>query len=364
MSLSHSPSIVTTGLVLAYDMNNTGRSWRGAPTTNYISSPTNEVIASNEFAAYADLSPIFDTYGEGYYSISADIKSAVAGGITVYTASGAVEYNIGYYNAACETYYKRFYFDNILVTRTDPGASVSNLSFYGGYGSGLKPSIKNVQVEKTSFCSPFVIGTRTNTQSLLDITGQHTLTSSLTYASDNTFSFASASSNAIVVPLSTGFNKLTGSLNFWAYPTSYNGGNGYFVNRDDATANAVDWLWVGPYSGTFYFRLGDGSSCCANDLTIGSWSTVAPINTWINLCFTWTSAGTSVIYKNGEYVTSRAISAIPSTNPTSTGRIGLGHANADSFFNGKIATTHIYNRQLTATEVAQNFQATRGRYGL
>ena len=34
MALGHSPSIVTNGLVFAYDMGNPQKSWKGAPTTN------------------------------------------------------------------------------------------------------------------------------------------------------------------------------------------------------------------------------------------------------------------------------------------------------------------------------------------
>ena len=34
MGLNHSPRIVTSNLVLTYDMGNTDKSWKGAPTTN------------------------------------------------------------------------------------------------------------------------------------------------------------------------------------------------------------------------------------------------------------------------------------------------------------------------------------------
>ena len=36
----------------------------------------------------------------------------------------------------------------------------------------------------------------------------------------------------------------------------------------------------------------------------------------------------------------------------------------ESHLNGNIASTQIYNRALSATEVLQNFNATRGRYGI
>jgi hypothetical protein len=45
MALVHSPSIVTSGLVFYYDMNNTQKSWKGAPATNLI--PYSQDYGSN-----------------------------------------------------------------------------------------------------------------------------------------------------------------------------------------------------------------------------------------------------------------------------------------------------------------------------
>ncbi len=206
----------------------------------------------------------------------------------------------------------------------------------------------------------------TQSQSAIsDLTGLNTVTAgSLTYNSDNTFQFLYSNPSYIRIPLGSCLNKTEGTMNFWVYPTRYNGGNGYFVNREDATANAVDWLWIGPYSDTFYFRLGNGTDCCSNDLSFSSVSSVIPLNTWTNMCFTWKINGTSAIYKNGVVYTSRSIGNIPSTNPASNGTIGLGHANADNYYDGKMPAVSIYNRQLSPSEVAQNFNALRGRYGI
>ena len=185
-----------------------------------------------------------------------------------------------------------------------------------------------------------------------------------TYSSANGGSLVFDGTNDYVsIPLSTSLNKTQGTMNFWVYPTRYNGSNGYFVNRDGSTANAVDWLWIGPYSDTFYFRLGNGSDCCTNDLTFSSVSSVIPLNSWTNMCFTWVSNGTSAIYKNGTLYTSRSIGNVPSTNPSLTGRIGLGHGgNGDEYFAGRISNTSIYNRALTAAEIAQNYNALKSRY--
>ena len=48
-----------------------------------------------------------------------------------------------------------------------------------------------------------------------------------------------------------------------------------------------------------------------------------------------------------------------------TNRFKIGQSNINgSWMNGQIDQTKVYNRALTATEVAQNFEATRGRYGI
>ena len=45
-------------------------------------------------------------------------------------------------------------------------------------------------------------------------------------------------------------------------------------------------------------------------------------------------------------------------------RIGGGTSSTARRFLGKVATTSVYNKALTATEIQQNFNATRSRYGI
>ena len=42
----------------------------------------------------------------------------------------------------------------------------------------------------------------------------------------------------------------------------------------------------------------------------------------------------------------------------------IGNAVNAQYFNGRIAQTLVYNRTLTATEVSQNYEATKTRFGL
>ena len=377
-----------TGLIFDYDMSNTQKSWKGQPTVNYV--PNADTMAG--WSNYSNGTPVqFTTeFGTiGYSMNNLGSWNGVARGVTIpstgtYTFSAWIKWIGGSSNVTGGAVYISGWGggDSATATnRTLPGqwqrisitlnCTTTSMTFYlicwGGTNNADNSSwqVTMPQIVAGSVATPFVLGTRSTTSAVVDLTGNTTITAnSLTYNSDNTFSFNSANSATLSFPLATSFNKLTGTISMWVYPTSYNGGNGLFVNRTDSTPNAVDWLWVGPYSGTFYFRIGDGTACCSNDLTIGSYNSVVPINTWTHMTFTWLSGGTSAIYVNGVLNTSRSISTIPSTSPAANGSIGLGHSNADTYFNGKIATTQIYNRQLTAAEVFQLFSTQRGRFGI
>jgi hypothetical protein len=71
------------------------------------------------------------------------------------------------------------------------------------------------QYEIGSFASPLVNGTRSSTQAIVDLTSRNTITaSSLTYASDNTFSFSG--SNYLTLPASVGaFGTGNFTINCW-----------------------------------------------------------------------------------------------------------------------------------------------------
>jgi hypothetical protein len=69
-------------------------------------------------------------------------------------------------------------------------------------------------------------------------------------------------------------------------------------------------------------------------------------------------------YLNGVQIYSEAQTG---TIPDATyvlGTYGLGLTDGVHNFNGLLPLSRIYNRALTATEVMQNFNALRGRYGV
>ena len=182
------------------------------------------------------------------------------------------------------------------------------------------------------------------------------------------FEFVASNDNSsISVPLANSFNKQEGTIECWINPTSYATSNGIFVNRDSSVINALDWIWIGAWSSgsLLYLRIGDGTNCCTQDATLSSFSTThAPTGTWTHLACTWLNGGNSEIYINGVDVGGRTGPlTIPSTSPATEGRIGLGHTSGGTgSWNGKIDQFKIYNRQLTAAEISQNYHATKGRY--
>lgn len=384
MTIYNGSSAVSNGLVFAYDMGNTQKSWRGKPTTNTCSFGSYNFIDGNGTVTRNTTAPVPPPI-TGYEIAKLQSNDGSEVQTILYTAA-VDQVNGGVYTHSAYIYLDSGTFVRVgqhwnpwdygtyhyIPTKTWTRVSYTLTNATNNYGNVACSYNTNgviyitaTQYELGSFATPFVGGTRSNTQAILDLTGRSSIISSgLTYNSDNTFEFNYINSPNLTIPLSTSLNKTEGTMNFWVYPTRYNGGNGYFVNREDNVANAADWMWIGPYSGTFYFRFGNGSDCCSNDLSFSDVPSVIPLNTWTNMCFTWKSNNTSEIYKNGLLYTSRTIGNIPLTSPASNGKIGLGHNNADDYFHGKMPIVQIYNRQLSAAEVRQNFNASRARFGI
>jgi K+-transporting ATPase c subunit len=74
--------------------------------------------------------------------------------------------------------------------------------------------------------------------------------------------------------------------------------------------------------------------------------------------------GTDILmYQNSSLITTVNFPGDIRTDVTTPLMIGGAWAPGE-FFTGRISTTHLYNRALSAAEVAQNFEALRGRYGV
>ena len=83
---------------------------------------------------------------------------------------------------------------------------------------------------------------------------------------------------------------------------------------------------------------------------------------WMNVAATYDGT-TPLIYVNGvsQTLTGQITAAAGVANKCYIGRIAYS---TPYYFNGKIANVKIYNRALTSTEVLQNYNATKDRFGL
>jgi hypothetical protein len=136
-------------------------------TENLIPNPTREVVSiSNEFVKYVDLAPIFDKYGtEVKYSLSLDLKSADISNkdsIRVYMQSGSgTKYGFINKSVTVSEKYQRFYFDDLQPNLNESSSyTTAHLAFYGTYGTGNYPAIKNVQLEIKPYATSFTEGSR------------------------------------------------------------------------------------------------------------------------------------------------------------------------------------------------------------
>jgi hypothetical protein len=84
------------------------------------------------------------------------------------------------------------------------------------------------------------------------------------------------------------------------------------------------------------------------------------LNAWNNICYTYTqSSGTASIYKNGILQGSGNIASFIGTT-----NILIGRSLGGGYFVGNGSIYKIYNRVLSASEVAQNYNAQKSRFGL
>jgi len=155
------------------------------------------------------------------------------------------------------------------------------------------------------------------------------------------------------------------TVSVWTYPTllgttrralvgnSYNftPSNGWFFSTAGASTN-----------NTFFFSVGSDQA-----YRIAAADTLA-LNQWYYLTAVCQNGGGSIdLYRNGNVITSYALS-LQTTNTITytTAELNIGgrlSTNLD-LYTGNIAQVHIYNKALSATEVLQNYNALKARFGL
>ncbi len=155
--------------------------------------------------------------------------------------------------------------------------------------------------------------------------------------------------------LGTFYNQ--GSISFWIkfsdvsasirnpFSTNYGTTNNVNVIRfETAEVSGSLRAWFGNDSGTFS----------------GLYYSNVSTNVWYNIFLTWNQSSTNVSgYTNGVFDNSNSSW---SNWPSTFANIGIGVGYSGRYFSGNISQISIYNRALSATEIKQNYNATKGRY--
>jgi hypothetical protein len=236
-------------------------------------------------------------------------------------------------------------------TRTNVTAGAMGMYFAKNSGGNIY--IKNIQIESNSFATPFVKGTRLATQSLLDLTQNNTLTAtSLTYASDNTFSF-NGSSNYITSSYNSIINSATTfTLDFWA--TLPNPASDMMIFSTSNYPTPTGWH-LQTYQSRIILQVYPSGAWTLSTQTL-------PTNTVFCGTLVYNS-GAIAYYHNGATAGTASYTFNPSTIGATIGA-WINSGTPQYFVAGKIYNTKFYNRALSAAEVAQNFEALRSRYGI
>lgn len=226
--------------------------------------------------------------------------------------------------------------------------------------------------------------------------------------------------NGLVLNLDAGFTPSYTTSGITWYDLSYGGNNGTLINGPsystegggsivfDGTNDVVYTIDPGyPSTGTNSFSIeivfriptdatwsngGSGTSIIGRGSYAGSIgiirsSTINQVSFWVRLnggiifnpsitnmardqfhhvLGTYDSSGVAKIYHNGNFITEQTGSSdgtFGSGNYRLGGNVAFGGVNG-GYGQGDISLTRVYNRALSATEVLQNFNAQKSRFGL
>ena len=195
-------------------------------------------------------------------------------------------------------------------------------------------------------------GTAWNDLSGINSSGE--LVNSPTYNSSNLGYFQFVTDDYVRIPNNTALDTQTPTVEVWV-KTNATTQNGFWFEKGEVNTQ-YSLFQEGT---TIQWRMYIGA------ITQLSTTTATYMNTanWYQVVGTYTS-GNRRLYINGVLVNSDTQSGTIATNAggMSIGAYGGYTGGKSYFYNGNESICRVYNRALSAAEVSQNFNATRGRY--
>lgn len=398
-----------SSLIFYYDMTNTIRSFKGKPTTNLFAGAVNNYSSwFNQAVSFTYYTPLPEvkftetTSTSGHYIY----KTSTVSNTVVYTQSIYVKpVERSYFQIAPDTGFPSTEYANFELigdgSISGTGSSKATIklmktgryqgwyrctytetsnngttngrmifalitssssarieSYAGTTDSGVL--ILDPQLEASSFATPFVDGTRSNTQAIIDLTGNETVTAnSLTYNSDDTFRFGNGQYITLPNAATTfGTGSVSTSVEFWIRPIDDTDTTRIPVGHQNV---AGERFYIGINSSNW--DVGWGNFAWNNGFT-GTRPT-ADYDIYQHICVT-INAGVVSLYKNG--VKSTFSKTDTTVNQSGVFPIGtyFNTSGPDAIYYGTddIPIFRIYSRALSEAEVKQNFIAHRKQFGL
>lgn len=207
--------------------------------------------------------------------------------------------------------------------------------------------LDNFQIIHSDVYAPFVDGTRSNTEALLDISSaKRTITTpSFNYNANGDFSFSG--DDILYTGLFSGRSTSSAfTVEAWI--------------KSDITSGARMWVDVGGNGSSqrFYSSLIHPQAGNPMGIQGNGWSTSVPYDTnWHHQTIVM-DGSTAKGYCDGELVHTKGY-----TSYNLPGSITIG-GRSGYYWDGNISIVKIYEKALTEQEIKQNFEAHRARYGI
>ena len=172
---------------------------------------------------------------------------------------------------------------------------------------------------------------------------------------DGVNDFVSVSNNSII-------NGTSQTINIWFKNSgTYTTGSCEIVHKHDSFGS-FNGYGIGLTNDLGNVKIGAYIKNASSNYSTGVSTQIISSLNWYNATITFTSSSQIILYLNGISVASVSVGVL--TNSTQPLKIGQSNDSYWNVYSGSVAQTLVYNRALTAAEIAQNFNATRRRFGV
>lgn len=194
---------------------------------------------------------------------------------------------------------------------------------------------------------------------------QGTLVNSPTYETSGNNKFLSFSSNRYIkIPNSTLLNSHGFSIEVWFKPTTLSQ-NGFLFEK--GRVNTSYSLFFSA-DGNTRFRHRSSTAYVIRDTASNTSTLGVSTSNWNCLTATKSVSGVKKIYFNSTLKSTQNDSTYRNVsidnNGMSIGAFGGWDGSRGYYYSGRIAVVKVYTRDLSASEVVQNYNALKGRFGL